>query len=110
MGFKIVPTELFSKELKRIAKKHKAILDDIAELSKELKKNPRIGTDLGHNVYKIRMAISGTGKGKSGGARVITCVILVKETVYLSDIYLKSEYDTVNTDTVIQRLKDNGLI
>jgi mRNA-degrading endonuclease RelE of RelBE toxin-antitoxin system len=110
MSITIVYTELFAKELKRIAKKHRVILDDIANLSKELKSNPKTGTDLGQNVYKIRMAISGTNKGKSGGARIITCVVLVKEAVYLSDIYLKNEYDTVDADIVIQRLKESGLI
>ncbi|MEO6631158.1 MAG: hypothetical protein ABIN13_05525, partial [Mucilaginibacter sp.] len=64
----------------------------------------------GQNVYKIRMAISGTNKGKSGGARVITCVLLVKEVVYLSEIYLKNEFDTVEADAVIKRLKDSGSI
>ncbi|WP_295795000.1 hypothetical protein [Mucilaginibacter sp.] len=56
------------------------------------------------------MAISGTNKGKSGGARVITCVLLVKEVVYLSEIYLKNEFDTVEAGAVIKRLKDIGSI
>ncbi len=34
--------------------------------------NPTSGTSLGHNLYKIRLAIASKGKGKSGGARVIT--------------------------------------
>ena len=69
-----------------------------------------MGADLGQNVYKIRLAISGTNKGKSGGARVITCVILVQEIVYLAEIYLKNENDTVDVDRVVQRLTSAGLI
>jgi hypothetical protein len=46
-----------------------------------------MGADLGQSVYKIRLAISGTNKGKSGGARIITCVVLIKEIVYLAEIY-----------------------
>ena len=69
-----------------------------------------MGADLGQNVYKIRLAISGTNKGKSGGARVITCVILVQEIVYLAEIYLKNENDTVDVDSVVQRLTSAGLI
>jgi hypothetical protein len=65
---------------------------------------------LGQGVYKIRMAISGTNKGKSGGARIITCVVLIREVVFLSEIYLKNENDTVDVDLVIQRLKNDGLI
>jgi mRNA-degrading endonuclease RelE of RelBE toxin-antitoxin system len=110
MAIIVVPTEEFIKDLKQISKKHKSILLDIAKLSTELKLNPTMGADLGQNVYKIRMAISGSNKGKSGGARVITYAVLIKEIVYLSEIYLKNEHDTVDADVVIQRLKDSGLI
>jgi len=69
-----------------------------------------MGTNLGGNFYKIRISITGTGKGKSGGARVITYVLLDDETVLLTEIYLKSEYDTADVNALIQRLKDQGLI
>jgi hypothetical protein len=69
-----------------------------------------MGTDLGQNIYKIRLAISGTNKGKSGGARVITYVVVIDEIVFLSEIYLKSEHDTIDSDLIVQRLKDDGLI
>ena len=82
MSIVVIPTDGFTRELKRISKKHPGILSDIAKLSSKLKENPEMGIDLGQNVYKIRIAISGTNKGKSGGARIITCVLLVSETVY----------------------------
>jgi hypothetical protein len=72
--------------------------------------NPTMGTDLGNGFYKVRMAITGTNKGKSGGARVITYLIIDKETVLLAEIYLKSEHDTADTNIIIERLKDQGLI
>ncbi|NQX56552.1 hypothetical protein HQN86_23235 [Pedobacter panaciterrae] len=72
MAFEIVLTSDFKKELKQIAKKHKGILKDLNALIEELEENPIKGTDLGQNLYKIRLAISGTNKGKSGGARIIT--------------------------------------
>lgn len=72
MALKVIPTEDFVKGLKRISEKHLGIKSDIANLSAALKENPTMGTDLGQHVYKIRLAISGTNKGKSGGARVIT--------------------------------------
>jgi len=106
----VIPTDGFIKELKRISKKHPGILSDITKLSAKLKENPATGTDLGHNVYKIRLAISGTNKGKSGGARIITCVVLVREIIFLAEIYLKNENDTVDVNLVVQRLKDSGLI
>jgi mRNA-degrading endonuclease RelE of RelBE toxin-antitoxin system len=110
MAIAVIPTDSFIKELKRISKKHNQILSDIKKLSIALKENPTMGTDLGQNIYKIRLAISGTNKGKSGGARIITCVVLVREVIYLSEIYLKSESDTVDVDLVVQRLKNAGLI
>jgi len=65
---------------------------------------------LGQNLYKIRIAGSGTNKGKSGGARVITYVFLANAIIYLTDIYLKSEYDTIGANLLLERLKKQGLI
>ena len=110
MSYSVKTTPDFDKEFKRIAKKHKGIISDLAKLIDNLEVNPTMGTDLGQNIYKVRMSISGTNRGKSGSTRVITYVAFIKEIVYLSEIYLKNEYDTVDTGIVIQRLKDNGLI
>ena len=54
---------------------------------------------------KIRMAIGSKGKGKSGGARVLTLTILVSEDadVTLLTIYDKEEIDNV-TDSYIKWL------
>lgn len=110
MKFEIISTDDFAKGLKKIAKKHRGILSDIAKLSEEIKENPVLGIHLGQNVYKIRLSISGSNKGKSGGARIITYVLMDNETVFLTDIYLKSEYGTVSADKVIHRLKEAGVI
>jgi len=110
MSYSVKTIPDFDKGFKRIAKKHKGIISNLAKLIDDLEVNPTMGTDLGQNVYKSRMSISGTNKGKSGGARVITYVVLIKEIVYLSEIYLKNEQDTVDADIVIKRLKDSGLI
>ena len=83
MSYSVKTTLHFDKEVKRIAKKHKGIKSDIAKLIDELEINPTMGIDLGQNIFKIRLSISGTNKGKSGGARVITYVAIVNETVYL---------------------------
>jgi len=110
MIYKVKITPNFEKEVKKIAKKHKGIKSDLAKLIDDLENNPLMGTDLGQNLYKLRLAISGTNKGKSGGARIITYVVIVVETVFLAEIYLKSDHDTVDTSLVVQRLKDQGLI
>jgi mRNA-degrading endonuclease RelE of RelBE toxin-antitoxin system len=110
MSYSVKTIPHFDKEIKIIAKKHKGIKSDIAKLIDDLEKDPTMGTYLGRNVYKIRLAISGTNKGKSGGARVITYIVVLSKIVYLSEIYLKSEHDTIDADLIVQRLKDNGLI
>jgi len=110
VSYKVVIASEFAKEAKRIAKKHIGIKIDIAKLVADLATRPTMGTELGHNFYKIRMPISGTNKGKSSGARVITYVIIDQETVLLTEIYLKSEHDTADVSILIQRLKDQGVI
>jgi hypothetical protein len=52
------------------------------------------------------MAISSKNKGKSGGARVITYVKVVDETIYLMSIYDKSDSDTISDDELLSRIKD----
>ncbi|WP_299514691.1 type II toxin-antitoxin system RelE/ParE family toxin [Mucilaginibacter sp.] len=42
------------------------------------------------------MAISSKGKGKSGGARVITCFKIVHNTVFLLTIFDKSEHESIS--------------
>lgn len=110
MSYKVKTVSSFDREAKKISRKHPSIKSDIAKLISNLEENPRLGTDLGQNIYKIRLAISGTNKGKSGGARVITCIVVVSETVILTEIYLKNEYDTVDVDLVIKRLRLEGVI
>jgi hypothetical protein len=65
-----------------------------------------MGTPLGANVYKVRLAMASKGKGKSGGARVITLVRVVKSKVYLVSIYNKSDQETL-PDKVIRELVKN---
>jgi len=44
-----------------------------------LEENPIQGEALGKDCYKIRMAITSKGRGKSGGSRVITRVKVVNQ-------------------------------
>ncbi len=50
------------------------------------------------------MVISRKGKGKRGSGRVITYVLVNKETVYLASIYDKSDYSTIDIKILIKRL------
>jgi hypothetical protein len=103
MNFDIIATEPFERKLKRLAKKYKSLSTDLATLFDELSENPTLGTSIGKDCYKIRVAITSKGKGKSGGARLITYVRVVKEKVFLMDIYDKSEQANI-TDKELEKL------
>jgi hypothetical protein len=105
MKFKIVPTLDFQKDFKKLFKKYKSLKKDILDLSKLIEENPSLGTPLGKNCFKIRMAIESKSGGKSGGARIITCVKIVKETVFLVSVYDKSEIDNIPDDELNRRLE-----
>ncbi len=98
MSFEIIATEPFERKLKRLAKKYKSIKVDLTELFEKLSANPTMGISIGKDCYKIRVAISSKGKGKSGGARIITYVRVVNKKIYLMDIYDKSEQGNISNE------------
>jgi mRNA-degrading endonuclease RelE of RelBE toxin-antitoxin system len=96
MSFSILPTGRFLKQVKVLLKKYPSLKKDIESLSNQLTSNPTMGTPLGKNCYKIRLAIKSKNKGKSGGSRVISLVLFKQESVYLLSIYDKSEQDSIS--------------
>jgi mRNA-degrading endonuclease RelE of RelBE toxin-antitoxin system len=113
MNYAIVTTEDFDKRIRTLSKKYRSLINDLIVLKKELLKNPEMGDRLSENVRKVRMAIASKNRGKSGGARVITCSVLVA--VEFTKIYLLTIYDKVEQDTIsekeIKTLKEkNGLM
>ena len=95
MSYSVKTLVSFEKQAKRLIKKYPSLKSEIQQLISSLKENPNQGTPLGNNCFKIRLAIASKGKGKSGGARVISHVIVSKETVYLVSIYDKSELSSL---------------
>ena len=105
MSFNIVPTPPFEKELKQLAKKYPSVKKDLAVLISQLLADPKMGTPLGNDCYKIRMAISSKGKGKSGGARIITFVQIVETNIFLLSIYDKADAANISDRELKERLK-----
>lgn len=113
MKVEVKVTESFKKAAKPLIKKYKSFLDDLSELQTKLIENPETGTSLGNNAYKIRLRIKSKGKGKSGGARVISYleknligIVEIEEekvTVNLITIYDKSEKENI-TDVELKDL------
>lgn len=105
MSYEVIAIPSFKRELKKLAKKFSSLKFDFAELIESLQQHPSQGTALGHNCYKIRMSITSKGKGKSGGARVITCLQVSETTVYLLSIYDKSDQDTITNKELKELIK-----
>jgi hypothetical protein len=105
MSFNIIATEPFARKLKKLAKKYHSLKEDLLPLLNELETNPKLGTPLGKDCYKIRLSITSKGKGKSGGARLITYVRIINKSVFLMDIFDKSEQSNIS-DKELQMLID----
>lgn len=103
MGFEVYSTSFFEKQFKKLAKKFPSLTQDVLSLSEILENEPMQGTSLGKDCYKVRLAIKSKSRGKSGGARVITCVKVVGSMVYLLSIYDKSDKEALD-ENELERL------
>ncbi|MGB3776870.1 MAG: type II toxin-antitoxin system RelE/ParE family toxin [Tunicatimonas sp.] len=106
MNFRVVYTDNFERALKRLARKYRSMRDDLEVLIDSLEEDPIQGTALGKDCYKIRLAIKSKGKGKSGGARIVTHVYVSDQQVYLLTLYDKSEKENIS-DKELQNLLEH---
>ncbi len=103
----------FERRAKALAKKYQSFTADYQTFLDELENNPFGGESLGHNTYKYRMAITSKGRGKRGGARVITYNLTQTEDslrITLMSIYDKSEISNVSTAylrQLVQSIEEN---
>lgn len=112
MSLEIIRSKYFTTEFKRLSKRYRSLLDDYELLLESLRANPLQGIEIAPHIRKVRMAVSSKGRGKSGGARVITFDALVSEQegrIYLLLIYDKSEASNVKMDVVKEIVKELGL-
>jgi mRNA-degrading endonuclease RelE of RelBE toxin-antitoxin system len=106
MNYSIELTANFKKEAKRLSKKYPSFKSELSELIEQLEVNPTLGTPLGNDIYKIRLAIASKNKGKSGGARVLTFVKITQTTVLLFSVYSKSEIDNLSDKAIKELIKN----
>lgn len=92
-------TKSFKIAVKPLLKKYSSLSKDLLALESELGRSPKSGIPLGNNVYKIRLKVSSKGKGKSGGARVISFI----ETTIVGEINLEGEETIVNLITIYDK-------
>lgn len=96
MSFEVRTLPEFDKAAKALSKKHTSLKQDLQELVALLAEEPEQGIALGKGCYKVRVRITSKGTGKSGGARVITCVRIVGQDVWLLTIYDKSQQPSIS--------------
>ena len=99
----------FERQLRKLAKKYRSIIDDYEAFLDELEKEPYQGSSLGRGVRKVRMAIASKGQGKSGGARVITYNLYQEEDAIVIDlltIYDKNEISNISDEFITYLLNE----
>jgi hypothetical protein len=105
MNFNVKSISVFERQAKCMVKKFPSLKKEIQDLIKKLKEGPEQADSIGHNCYKIRLAIASKGKGKSGGARVIAHVIFQDDIVYLLSIYDKSDIENLTDKEILELAK-----
>lgn len=104
MNYKIILSDVFKKKAKQLVKKYPSLKLELEKLGNELSEKPDLGTPLGNDVYKIRLAIASKGKGKSGGARIISYIKVIETSVILLIIYNKGERASISDEEIKELL------
>lgn len=105
MNYKILLSSQFEREAKILMKKYPSLRQELEGLFHRLVSMPKTGTPPGKNCYKLRLSIASKGRGKSGGARVISYVYVSGATVYLLTIYDKSEKENITNKELTELIK-----
>lgn len=93
---KVRMSEDFRAAYKRLKKRHKSLEQDFEQLLASLLQNPMQGVELDGGARKVRLAITSKGRGKSGGARVIIRLRIVRDELQLLYIYDKSDFENIS--------------
>lgn len=112
MSYEIQTSKEFEISVKKLAKRYRSLINDLEVLRDSLFADPFQGTELCPNIRKVRMAITSKGRGKSGGARVITATAIVAENegrIALLTIYDKSDTSNVNLAVIKQIARNLGI-
>lgn len=111
MSVSVVVAPSFVAAARKLLKRYPSLKLELATLQQQLTVNPHLGTPLGKDAFKIRVPIKSKGRGKSGGARVITYVETIVQastaahTVNLIYIYDKSDTANISDKELRELLK-----
>jgi mRNA-degrading endonuclease RelE of RelBE toxin-antitoxin system len=101
----IKPMPSFTKDIKELRKKYPSVTDDLIAFVAKLQVNPQQGSSLGHNCYKVRFDIKSKNTGKRDNSRILTCVKIEHDTIFLLAAYDKAEKETIKDKELLLLLK-----
>lgn len=105
MSYSVKSIDIFERQAKKLLRKYPSLRKELFALAQDLKQDPLQGTPIGKSCYKIRLAIKSKGKGKSGGARIITHLVVTEDTVFLLSIYDKSDKENLTNKEIEELLQ-----
>lgn len=101
-------SQLFIKELDRLAHRYPRVTDQVDSLINQLEQNEHPGDkipNVGYDVYKVRLRNPSAGRGKSGGFRAIY-YIRTATFIILVTIYSKSQQEDINPERIRRAIED----
>lgn len=110
--FTVVTTPSFESQYAKLKKRYPKIDDDFEDFLNEVEINGELGEDIqgivkdGNKVFKKRMRNKSAKKGLSGGFRIIEYLVTEDNTVYLLDIYSKSDQTDIPKKKMIKLVKE----
>lgn len=76
MSFDVKTISVFERQAKRLMKKFPSLKKEILELIQELREEPKKGTSIGNNCYKVRLSIASKGKAVQGLSPILLLRII----------------------------------
>lgn len=108
MKYNIIVSEHFKREFKNLLQKHSSLKNDLLLFEENIEKELMLATSLSDGFKKIRLNIASKGKGKSGGARIITYETILNvanKNVVLASIYDKSKNSSIDI-AILKKILD----
>lgn len=108
MTVSVQTTPPFENAVKELRKKYPKIRDDLSPLIQQLKNGEHPGDkipNVGHDVYKVRVANPSAGRGKSGGFRVIYYV-KEKNVIRLIMMYNKTQRKDISPGQIRRLIEE----
>ncbi|MFS0776067.1 hypothetical protein ABC255_08685 [Neobacillus sp. 3P2-tot-E-2] len=113
--FDVLTTPAFEAQYEKLKKRYPKIDDDFERFLDEVEIYGDLGEDIpkvikdGNKVFKKRMKNTSAKKGLSGGFRIIEYLVTSENTVYLLDIYSKSDQENIPKKKIIRLIRESNL-